>query len=149
MELIISVGILSTAILLVVGIFTFLFKASQKSVDMTAGTIVAESILQEYIYSLRTGGRLDKFMTATKDAADKDAYASDVRHLNKTDFFYTLYVQDITALLPPEVPSSQQLRKLRIVCNWWEQAGGLPGRARAGYGQLSVEVSRIIYEGDL
>jgi len=153
MELLISIGILSTALLLVVGVFTFLFRASQKSVDMTAGTIVAESILQEEVQKLTNDkGRLEAFLEAS--------YASEtlwkpvtVKPLNQAEFFYCIYAQDASTLAGPAPAGSSRttpmkLKKLRLVCSWWDSGGGLPGRSRAGYGTISVELNRLIYDGD-
>lgn len=145
MELMISVGILSTAILLVTGVYLFLFRASQKSVDLTAGTVVAESILREYQQRLI-------YDPSTCSAFRNSTYATDTpiqsgsKSLNQAVFNYTIYAMDMNSLLglastpnPPPPP----LRRLRVVCSWWDSGRGLPGADR-GLGQLTVELNRMV-----
>jgi prepilin-type N-terminal cleavage/methylation domain-containing protein len=49
-ELMVAVFILSSALLLIIGMFTFLFNASKKGVDLTAGTAAAERYMEEWLY---------------------------------------------------------------------------------------------------
>lgn len=145
MELMISVGILATAILLVTGVYLFLFRASQKSVDLTAGTVVAESILKEWQQRL-------SYDVATSTAFRNSTYATDTlidsstKSLNNAVFTYNLYAMDVNSLLglsttpnPPPPP----IRRLRIVCSWWDNGRGLPGTDR-GLGLLTVELNRMV-----
>jgi len=50
-ELMVAVFIMSSALLLIIGMFTFLFNSSKKGVDLTAGTAAAERIMEEWLYS--------------------------------------------------------------------------------------------------
>jgi len=140
-----SIGILATAILLVTGVYLFLFRASQKSVDLTAGTVVAESILREYQQRLI-------YDPATSTAFRNATYATDTviqtgsKSLNQAVFNYTIYVMDMNALLglsSTPTPAPPSLRRLRVVCSWWDAGRGLPGTDR-GLGLLTVELNRMV-----
>src|SRR5579883_982743 len=52
MELVVAVGIMATAVLLIIGIFFTLFHVSEKSVDKVAGFTIAESLLVQEAYQL-------------------------------------------------------------------------------------------------
>lgn len=148
MELVISVGIISTAILLVVGVFTFLFKSSQKSVDMTSGTVVAESIMQDMMFRIMYD-HTTRVNFYNSDVAGM--YASETavevssRSYNGSQYFYTIYLTDCSGL---GSNSANPMCKMSVVVNWWDQGGGIPGRSRSGYGTLAVELTRlIVYSG--
>lgn len=49
-ELLVALGILATTLVMVVGVFLTVTRATQKSLDLTAGTVVAQSILSREIY---------------------------------------------------------------------------------------------------
>lgn len=140
-EMIMSIGILSTALLLVVGVFTYLFNASQKAVDMTAGTVVSGSVMQGIVNRIN-------YDTATNTAFFQHAYAegslieTGTYKLNQADFTYRIYAHDVGALT-----LGAQMKQLTVVCTWWDSGGSVPGGARAGFGQLQVEMTRFMLYG--
>lgn len=145
MELMVSIGILATAILLIVGVFTFLFSSSQKSRDLTAGAIAAESFLQEWIEGYMSDA--DTWSGILRDLGKKSGkftVKTSTSSMNHTNFTYSIYSENLNSLLGTDKP----LIKLTIVCQWWDNNSALPGVTRQGYGQLSVELSRLIYDGD-
>ncbi len=121
LELMVSICILASSIMLILGLFVHLFNASQKSVDLTAGTVVAESVLQKYLYD-----------TPFPPQNLAIPY-SGVVQLNNQAYIYTIYVQDINS----------SLKRVDAVVTWWNRT---PDRAsKEGYGMLKTEISRLIY----
>ena len=51
LELMVSVGIMSVTLLLVLAVFTGSMRASRKTTDLTAGVVVAETVLNEVVAS--------------------------------------------------------------------------------------------------
>ena len=89
----VSIGILATSLLLVVGIFMTVTRASQKSLDLTAGTIIAESVLTRELYSIMgdTDTRKSFF-----DASDpRVPYSEGTERLNQTVFTYRIYASSV------------------------------------------------------
>ena len=54
LELIISLAILASAGLLVMATLTRMLKPSQKAVDLSAGVVLAQSVMQEEVYKILT-----------------------------------------------------------------------------------------------
>lgn len=147
MELLISVGILAVAILMVVGVFTYLFSASQKSVDVTAGTVIAEAIMQDTVnrFAYDPGFRTTLHNNYSVYASDT-VIQSGARAYNGTDFNYTISLQELGALGSSAV---NPMFSLGVKCWWWDSGGGYAAANRQGYGRLSVELNRIIlYSAD-
>lgn len=152
MELIVTIGIVATAILLVVGVFTYLFSASQKSVDLTAGTVVAESIMQDMVLKIMYD---DKTKETWYNADVAGAYSnqttieSGIRSYNRAQFSYKIYLTDCAGL---DADGSNQptgfvgspMCVIAVAVTWWDQGGGVTGSARRGYGQLAVELTRFL-----
>jgi prepilin-type N-terminal cleavage/methylation domain-containing protein len=146
MELIISVGIIATAILLVVGIFTFLFKASQKSVDLTAGTVVAESIMQNTVTRFIYDSSFRSSVMQNHSGYNNTELEQGTKSYNGAQFSYSIYATDLSQL---GSSATNPMLSLSVICRWWDSGGGLAGSARSGYGQLAVELNRIVvYSAD-
>lgn len=147
MELMISVGILSVAILLVVGVFTFLFSASQKSVDLTAGTVIAQSIMQDTVNRCTYDADFRRTLFTNHGVYSAETVIqAGAKSYNGTDYSYSITVQELAALGSSSV---NPMFSLGVTCWWWDSGGGLPGAMRQGYGKLSVELNRIIlYSAD-
>jgi hypothetical protein len=117
-ELTISIGIIATSIILIVTLFSTMFKSSQHAVDLTAGTVVAESELDRYIYE-------NEFFNAGTQASPSYQYGfgrfaggsynnfvvySSTKSLNNVTFIFDIYSTDI----------SSEMVKLDIVVWWWQ-----------------------------
>lgn len=126
-ELMIAIGILATAIILIMGVFLMGLDASQKGADLTAGTVVARFILDEYIYGMDFAG-MPSPATGSTLPAGTGTYA-----LNNTNYSYSI---DVTAV-------DHDLKKLDVSVWWW---GSSPGSStRAGQGQLKTNLSCLVY----
>jgi len=150
MELVISVGIISTAILLVIGVFTFLFRASQKSVDLTAGTVVAESIMENELEQFIYNPTLRMAVMTNHASYNNTILESGTKSYNGSNFTYGIYVTDLSNMgSTSSITQNYPIISMNVVCSWWDSGGGLAGSARTGYGLLSVEMTRIlVYSAD-
>ena len=61
--------------------------------------------------------------------------------LNRAMFTYKLYAVDLPSLGSTTV---DHLRKLRLVCWWWDDGAAPAHHVRSEYGNLSVELVRMI-----
>jgi hypothetical protein len=121
LELMVSLSILATSILLVLGLFVHLFNASQKGVDLTAGTVAGESALQEFLY--------DTPWPAQRLASPYSGMVP----LNNQSYLYYIYVQDLNT----------SLKRVDMIVTWWNRS---PDKtAKEGYGMLKTEIARLIY----
>lgn len=131
-ELVFAIGALAVAFLMIVALFLSLFKSSQKSLDLTTGTLVAESAMAQYLYGLQEqpGGLADNL---------KDNTANPFRgssRLNQTEYYYEILCNDL---------GTADLKKVSVRVWWWEENPDRKENPRQGYGKLSVEISRIVY----
>ncbi len=139
MELLVSIGILATALLMVVGVFLTVTRASQKSLDLTAGTLVAQSVLSREIYGIMRDENSRRLFFQRDYQADPLVRGTE--RLNQTVFTYLLYANTV---MGAEV--GNRVKKVDAVVWWWnEEATSVPG-ARAGYGTLRSEVTRLVNE---
>ena len=151
-ELVITIGILSTSIIMVAGVFTYLFNASQKSVDTTAGAIAARAFLQQWTLQLASNidpaTKMPRALGAYSGQTSEQLYdTSRTTTLNGTSFNYQLYVQDVTTALMPTA-TGRTLMKLRVHCWWFDGGGNTPGIKRSEYGAVSVDLVRLMSNGD-
>jgi prepilin-type N-terminal cleavage/methylation domain-containing protein len=139
-EMVISVGLLASAALLVLGITTSMFYASQKSVDLTTGTVLANSLLKQQAYQvLYDNDASAQFFQQSHDAPT--LLAEGTYTLNTSTFHYKIYVQDLslsTAL--SSGGKSTRMKRLDALVSWWEEGGN--NRAA---GLLQVASSRMLW----
>src|SRR5579862_5097435 len=90
-ELMLSICIIGTSIVLVVGIFTILVAGSQKAADVTAGSTVAAGLMSQQIYQLMSCDYTrNQFFQQSYDTPT--SFIGGTYTLNGTVFLYTLYV---------------------------------------------------------
>jgi type II secretory pathway pseudopilin PulG len=130
-ELVLAVSIVATALLLFIGLFFTMFRASQKGVDLTAGTIVAESVLNQYLYDQqeKTGG-----LTVNLVDNSGSPYTG-TTSLNKTIFTYEITCQDT---------DNTDLKKVDVQV-WWWQGDVAKQDNKEGYGKLNVKLTRLVF----
>ncbi|MFP4498182.1 MAG: type II secretion system protein [Vulcanimicrobiota bacterium] len=130
MELILSLAIIGLALMFFMAVYFGLFKASQKGVDLTAGTTIAESELTQFMENLESNpAGLSSITTVTFPVTGSST-------LNTTVFDY-----EINGSVVPNTDGN--LYKVDIVVWWW--AGDEEKAKRQGYGRLSVRMSRLVY----
>ena len=153
-----AIGILATSILLVAGIFGTLITASQKSSDLTAGSVVADGLLSQEIYQIMG-------VDAVRNRFFQTAYATPTvlregaHGLNTARYFYRIYCQDVPfatslhCVATDQAPSNATVLKRLDVVVWWNAdapSGSLPPApittaSRPGMGALHVFHSRLLW----
>lgn len=163
-ELMVSVGIMSITLLLVLAVFVGSTRASQKSVDLTAGIVVAESVLTREVYSIVNDAKYSSIRN--KLLKGEGTVASGVKNLNNTTFIWELtstkVVDDTSTATDNPFGVKNSLLKLDAEV-WWYKTGAGPdvddngiaaGKSsgmsgdnkRQGYGTLHCEMSRLYNE---
>jgi prepilin-type N-terminal cleavage/methylation domain-containing protein len=138
-ELLVALGILATTLVMVVGVFLTVTRATQKSLDLTAGTVVAQSILSREIYEAMSHDTSRRFFF-NKDYSN-EPWVRGTERLNQTVFTYLLYANTVM-----NTGVGNRVKKVDAVVWWWnEEAASVPG-AKAGYGFLRSEVTRLVNE---
>ena len=144
-ELVISIGVLSTMILLVLGIYSGLINGSQKSVDLTAGSVVAEGLLSQQIYQITSNDTTRNAIYGTPCAAPT-VYKSGTYSLNNIIYAYKIYSQDVSLGTPfhsqatdgTTAGGATTLKRLDIVV-WWND--GKINKANAGSVDLKTSTA--------
>lgn len=130
MELILALGILSIAIVLIVGLFMALLRSSTKTADLTAGLYFARERLREVIET-------DQYWPVPADLA-QGLYTTDSN--SQTRFFSRVETQP----LPGALPDYKGGYYVTVEVWWWSQA---PNQTRQGQGVLSTKASQFFYPG--
>lgn len=161
LEVMLAASILASSILLVFSVFTMLFNGSQKTVDMTAGTTIAQSLMTQEIYQLTgdTNTRIAFFQDnaySLPQAINGGTYT-----LNNSQYCYKFTCQDVT--LPVKLhcqatdctnnSNQTHLRELHLVVWWWDaKATGASDvgsmqldASHPGAGQLQVSMTRLLW----
>lgn len=140
LEIIIAIGVLAIAIVTVTALFTKVLRGSQKSVDLSRGTMLAQAIISERIYNTFDDDVVKDLWWTRVDAGIYAGPSNFWESQTVNDMRYVLYAAPVTAL------GAQPYRaaKVDVVVWWWDsqQTGG----AREGYGELRTEVSRLVNE---
>ena len=98
-ELMVGVFIISAIIVMVCSLYTYLFKISQKGVDLTAGTAVGEKVLEEFVEANKT-------LKAGTFTGSKS--------VNTSVFYYVIEVSG-------DIASGEfGLKKVDITIRWWD-----------------------------
>ncbi len=137
MELMVSMGIISTTLLMIMGVFMTVFRSSQKAVDMTAGTIFAESVMNKELRVIMTDtNKRGNFFNLNYS---NTPYVEGVERLNNSVFTYKMYATDISM---PSWRTDNKMKRVEVVV-WW-MGTGTENSSRDGYGTLRTEVTRIV-----
>jgi type II secretory pathway pseudopilin PulG len=144
-ELVFAIAVIATSLLLFVGIFFTMFRATQKGVDLTAGTVVAESKLASFLYNVQEHSespydtRFPNGLDSLKD--DGSVVDSGGEDLNRVKFSYEIRSWKVST-----DPALVNLRKVEITTWWWgDNNNPTVVQNKAGYGKLSVVISRLVY----
>lgn len=150
-----SVVLIGIALIFVIGLFTFLVRGSQKAADLTAGSVMADSLLQQHIYQVMA---VEPLRTAffTASYSTPTLYRSGSCSLNSTVYFYHLYCYDVplgTSLKCADtdgVRGRTPLKRFDIVV-WWNDATNTGssattmGQQATGQGLQEVHQVRILW----
>lgn len=146
MELLVAFAIIATALLLIIGIFTNVIESSQKTVDLTSGTMIAEYLMDAEVYQIMNNpARRTNFFNNPAPMSGATAYAmGTAATLNQTVFSYVIYSEQIGA---PFNVNGNRLMKIDVIVWWWRPgAAGEFTKARQGYGYLRTQLTRLVNE---
>lgn len=150
LELILSMAIILVAMISIIGLFVTIFRSSQKGLDLTNGMVVAESVMNQYIYDKQemTGGLYANLTDNTasphtgktkRDNPNEEELWPGFSH--KTIYTYKVVCTDVKTTPPLD------LKKLDVTVTWWRD----PAREseyKTGYGRLTVHISRLVYTSE-
>lgn len=130
----VSVGIMSVTLLLVLAVFTGSMRASRKTTDLTAGVVVAETVLNEVVASSSSddagNSKKDKYSEVkaailSGNSSSPTVVASGVKNLNNTTFIWQLSSTCVSqggTTTGTHEGGDNSLYKLDIVV-WWGKTG--------------------------
>lgn len=145
-----AVGIIASALLLVVGTLLSVFNSSQKNVDTTAGALVAEKILAEHMYALTSNDAVKQdFFSAAHDSGTAPFRQGEAATLNNTLYTYALYAPTLAA--PGSGPGpydedGNKVKRIELVVSWWQPdpAQASANTPRQNYGMLRTQMVRLV-----
>ncbi|MBI3929166.1 MAG: hypothetical protein HY319_26715 [Armatimonadetes bacterium] len=146
-ELVVSIFLVATALLLVIGVFLTVLRGVEKSADLTAGATVAESMLNFEIYRVLsdTSPFLTRNQFLTQDSPPIGPIEASFS-LNNTVFTYRIYhqtVEDSAGAVLGAGAAENRLKKVDIIV-WWFTDN--PGTQRQGHGFLRTGLTRMVHQ---
>jgi prepilin-type N-terminal cleavage/methylation domain-containing protein len=139
-ELMISMAILTTAILLMAGIFLSAIKTTHKGIDLSSGILVAKSVLSEEIHNIETGA---SGTTVAELFSQNPLSIVGQKKVGNQTFDYTitrsLLVHAVTGDPIGERLADNGLLKVNVLVSWTDNpTQGSPGQGlqRVGYTEL-------------
>ncbi|MDQ7825628.1 MAG: prepilin-type N-terminal cleavage/methylation domain-containing protein [Candidatus Eremiobacteraeota bacterium] len=115
-ELMVAIFILSTCLLLIIGLFTFLFNSTKKGVDLTAGTAAAELMLEEFLYQNEAAIYSGTYGPSTPISITKS--------LNNVNYLCDINVSNAV---------NNSLRRVDATIYWWTSPTGASGYGSRKY----------------
>lgn len=143
-EVIVSIAIILVAIISITGLFISLLNSSQKGLDLTNGLVVAESVMNQYLYDKQeTAGGLYANLTDNTSSpftgTTESDYGDELSH--KTVYSYEIVCKDMKTTAP------LNLKRLDVTVSWWRDPEK-ESEYKAGYGRLTVYISRLVYTSE-
>lgn len=143
-ELMLSMTIILIAMISIIGLFVTLFRSSQKGLDLTNGLVVAESVMNQYIYDKQemAGGlysNLTDNSASPVTGTTENDYGDELSH--KTIYSYQIICRDVKTTAPLD------LKKLDVTVSWWRDPEK-ESEYKTGYGRLTVHISRLVYTSE-
>lgn len=147
-EVLVSLLILSVAILALMALILSTLRAGQKSSDRPVGLLAADSALDYWLSEVKVNYPNEPaatFWNTTNSVSTP--WRSGKVNINNTEFIYSLYAENIDlqpstgkTLTIAGVPN--RLKKVDVVVWWWDGQ-------RQGYGQLRCSKSKVVNENDI
>lgn len=130
-ELMVAIFIIASCLLLVIGVFVFLFSSMQKGIDITTGVATSHMIMSKWIYEHY--GSLNAGLVDSK-----------YEIVNKVTYTYNIEVKACDA--------DPKLMLVAMKVYWWDRysrdAHGAGEFFATGYGNFSTDISRYVYKGE-
>lgn len=139
-EAILAIGMVACGILLVLALFSYMFKSSQKGVDVTIGATLGGKILDEYV--LQNSQALRSLSVSSIGDMTGSVPVNGVTYNYTVDLTNNYSASDIGPV-----------RMVSVTVDWLgekKNVGGgedeaKPAAFKSGYGMMSTTVSKIIY----
>ncbi|ODT72645.1 hypothetical protein ABS71_07660 [bacterium SCN 62-11] len=147
-ELVIAVALLAIMILGVMALSISVLKTERKANDLTAGKLVAQSVMSQLLDKLRSDTPAGVRATFMAYNTANVAFDSGTVVVQRTSYQYNVFVSTVTDSAGNPVGgalSSNRLKNVEIQVSWWNGAA----QNRAGYGSLKTSLSQLVAEGQL
>lgn len=133
-ELVLAIGLLAIIAVVVIGLFVRFTVSSTKSSDQTAALELAHKLLDEYA---------DADPSFWDVSADQELTTHDTQ--TSTEFVYRLDYEQLS----PNDAQMGDLYRLDVFVAWWPDGGARERNQRRDYGQLHLNLSRLIFVENL
>ncbi|MBQ7568515.1 type II secretion system protein [bacterium] len=145
MELLLAISIIATVMLYLIGIFTTGLRANRKAVDLTAGTLVAESVISQELYGILSDpDKSSSFFSHVYGSTTPCVQGTTT--LSSTKFTYKMFVNDVSGFND----ANNKMKKVDVQVWWWNNenadANSQAASFRQGYGVVSVGLTRLVNE---
>jgi prepilin-type N-terminal cleavage/methylation domain-containing protein len=129
-ELVLAIGLLGIIAVVVIGLFVRFTISSTKSSDHTVASELATKLLDDYVDS---------------DPAFWDVHANQELRSHDTETSTTFTYQLDYKLLSGSDAEMGDLYRLDVFVSWWPDGGEGKRNQRRDYGQLHLNLSRIVF----
>lgn len=134
-ETMIAVALVSCCLLMMTALFIYMFKSSQKGVDLTMGSVVGSRVLDKFVEENRL---------ILNDFGSDPAEMSGSVSVNGNVYFYTVKV---TSKSDPDMLGPAKMVSAQV--SWFDQKDLTEGETvrkfKDNYGALSCTVNKIVY----
>ncbi len=148
-ELILSIGLFSLAVLALLGLSLSILRTDSKALERSAGTLIADQLLQRTLAQLRNDEPLGSRGAFFGGDHSKAPWSEGTIQNDQTEFSYKLYSRPVldraTGAELSESSPGNRLRKVEIHV-WWASE---EGQARQGSGFLEVWTTRLVSEAEV
>ena len=137
-EVLLAMALIAVVVLSVLGIGIGTINGTRKSLDTSAGQLVAETELQRAIYQADNNSG-DSLWAQNSATVPLRTYTSQV---GSTAYQVALYAEDVvdTSGNPIGGASVNHAKKVDVLVSWWVASQ----TSRSGYGLLQVQNSRLL-----
>jgi len=159
-ELLVASGLLAVVLVTVMVLFGQLIKNTNKNALVSAGTFMADAILEQHVASASreldtqgnnatdafelvsgfTGASPDYSLDGGVAYSNRDAASFDSKR--STKFVYRIEAEHLDGFTSG---GPGQLWRVKVEVRWWQDSTSGASQARAGSGKQSVERERIVY----
>ncbi len=147
-EVLIAIAAFVVAILVTLALAVSMTRMSRETVDRSVAVQTANRLLERTLRSIRNGGVpvTEANFWANEYPVGTPLLANTER-VGGADFAYEIFATTVTDTVGTPIGSlgpDNRLKKVTVRLNWFAPQG----QARAGYGMLETQVSRLVREGE-
>ena len=148
-EVLLALGLLSIALLALIGQSTLLVKSNQKADDRSVALDLSEQVIKRVSQSAHTDTPPGRNADIFNFSSASTAFLNNQERIGFTDYDYELYISDVENQLSGAVlgtgltgteSTHVKLKLFQAKVYWWSGKT----ESRAEYGKLEVETSRLI-----